>query len=257
MQIPDVAAWKGTTLRRGATAPRQARQMIELWLQDSHPVLRSNVVLAASELVTNAIQHVPAGERREWVKVRIGLGDGFVRLEVTDPGTSQPKPRFAPLQLHSMAQSGRGLGLVAVLSVRRGTHRLGCGHRVVWADLAGGGGDDGPAQTWVSSISMERIARYGKFVAKDGQGQELAVLLLGAAGALENERGCELYLINRQTDAPDTVWVTELWRSKADLDAALKQVAGSSEVSAALRLVRSAETIGLDLLGGAGLASAS
>lgn len=200
--------------------------------------------------------------RREWVNVRIGLGDGFVRLEVTDPGTSQSEPHFAPLQRHSMAQSGRGLGLVAVLSVRRGTHRLECGHRVVWADLAedqgglgGSGGDDGPAQAWVSSIGMERIARYGKFVAKDGQGQELAELLLGAAGALENERGCELYLVNRQTDAPDTVWVTELWRSKADLDAALKQVAGSSEASAALRLVRSAETIELDLLGGAGLAS--
>jgi hypothetical protein len=53
----------------------------------------------------------------------------------------------------------------------------------------------------------------------------------------------------------DTEGVTELWRSKADLDAALKRVAGSPEAAAALQLVHSAETIELDLLGGAGLTS--
>ncbi|MEU4578752.1 MULTISPECIES: antibiotic biosynthesis monooxygenase family protein [Nonomuraea] len=102
---------------------------------------------------------------------------------------------------------------------------------------------------------MDRVARYGKFVAQAGRGQELSELLLSAAGELENEPGCELYLVNRQTDAPDTIWVTELWRSKADLEAALRQVAGSQEASAALQLVHSAESIELDLLGGAGLTS--
>lgn len=111
-----------------------------------------------------------------------------------------------------------------------------------------------PGSGWVSSNDMERVARYGKFVAHDRRGHELAELLLSAAGTLESAPGCELYLVNRQADAPDTVWVTELWRSKADLDAVLKQVAGSPEVAAALRLVHSAETIELDLLGGAGLA---
>ncbi|MEV4569235.1 antibiotic biosynthesis monooxygenase family protein [Nonomuraea sp. NPDC049419] len=102
---------------------------------------------------------------------------------------------------------------------------------------------------------MEKVTRYGKFVAQDGQGAELAELLLGAANALKGVAGCELYLVNRQTDAPDTIWVTELWRSQADLDDALQQVAGSPEAAAAMRLVQSAEMIELDLLGGAGLAS--
>ncbi|GAA3125563.1 MULTISPECIES: putative quinol monooxygenase [Nonomuraea] len=102
---------------------------------------------------------------------------------------------------------------------------------------------------------MEKVARYGKFVAQDGRGAELAELLLGAANALEGVAGCELYLVNRQADASDTIWVTELWRSQADLDDALKQVAGSPEAAAAMRLVQSAEMIELDLLGGAGLAS--
>jgi quinol monooxygenase YgiN len=102
-------------------------------------------------------------------------------------------------------------------------------------------------------MGMDRVARYGKFVAKEGSGGQLADLLLAAADALENEPGCELYLVSRQRDAPDTVWVTELWRSKADLDAALKQVTGSPEAAAALRLVESAGAVELDLLGGAGL----
>ncbi|MEU8363340.1 antibiotic biosynthesis monooxygenase family protein [Nonomuraea sp. NPDC048882] len=104
---------------------------------------------------------------------------------------------------------------------------------------------------------MTRQARYGKFIAQDGRGQELADLLLTAATRLEGEAGCELYLVNRQTDAPDTVWVTEVWRSQADLDAALTQVRGSSEAAEAFRLVKSAEMIELDLLGGAGLAPSS
>ncbi|WP_378786010.1 putative quinol monooxygenase [Nonomuraea fastidiosa] len=100
---------------------------------------------------------------------------------------------------------------------------------------------------------MTRIARYGKFVAHDGRAQELAEILLDAAAKLDADPGCELYLINRQADAPDVIWVTEIWRSEADLKASLRQVSGSPEAAAAMRLVRSAEMIELDLLGGSGL----
>jgi len=60
---------------------------------------------------------------------------------------------------------------------------------------------------------MARIARYGKSVAKDGKGEELAAILLAAAEELGTDPGCELYLVNRETGKPDTIWVTELWRS--------------------------------------------
>nr|MDQ4029949.1 antibiotic biosynthesis monooxygenase [Actinomycetota bacterium] len=33
--------------------------------------------------------------------------------------------------------------------------------------------------------------------------------------------GCELYVINTSPADPDTVWVTEIWSSQADLDASL------------------------------------
>jgi hypothetical protein len=42
------------------------------------------------------------------------------------------------------------------------------------------------------------------------------------------DRGCVLYLINQEKGNPDTVWVTEVWRSQADLDASLAHILGAS-----------------------------
>lgn len=100
---------------------------------------------------------------------------------------------------------------------------------------------------------MSRIARYGKMVAHPGKGAEAAEKLLAAADALEADPGCELYLVNRQAGQPDVVWVTELWRSQEDLDAALARIRGSEDVAAVMGLVAEAEMIELDLLGGKGL----
>lgn len=135
-QTPDVTPWKDTTLRRSREAPRQARQAIKHWLADTHAALCPDVLQVVSELVSNVIEHVPAGPQRDWLEVRLGHGAGFVRLEVIDPGTPGRQPRFAPLRQSSLDVSGRGLGIVAALSVRCGSHIVDHGHRVVWADLA-------------------------------------------------------------------------------------------------------------------------
>ncbi len=103
---------------------------------------------------------------------------------------------------------------------------------------------------------MNQIARYGKSIAHPGRGDELAGMLLAAAADLESDPGCELYLINRQRDAPDTIWVTELWRSQADLDASVEKIRGSPEVAAVLELVAGWEMVELDLLGGKGAPAA-
>ena len=99
---------------------------------------------------------------------------------------------------------------------------------------------------------MNQVARYGTSVAHPGRGDELAQHLLAAAAELESDPGCELYLVNRQRDAPDTIWITELWRSQADLDASLEQVRGNDDVAAAMALVEDWEMIELDPLGGKG-----
>jgi quinol monooxygenase YgiN len=96
------------------------------------------------------------------------------------------------------------------------------------------------------------VARYGKATAKPGQGGELAEILLAAAAELESDPGCLLYLINRQVDQPDVVWVTELWRGQADLDASLERIRGSDSVAKAMALVDDWQMIELDLLGGKG-----
>jgi quinol monooxygenase YgiN len=99
---------------------------------------------------------------------------------------------------------------------------------------------------------MSRVARYGRATAEPGKGGELAEILLAAAAEMEGDPGCELYLINRQADQPDVIWVTELWRSQADLDASLERIRGSSGVAAAMALVDDWQMIELDLLGGKG-----
>ena len=104
---------------------------------------------------------------------------------------------------------------------------------------------------------MDRVARYGKLVAHDGSGGKLAELLLAAADALADNPGCELYLVSRQAGEPDIIWVTELWRSQADLDASIEQIRGSQQVAAAMALVKAPEMVELELLGGKGPAAAA
>jgi quinol monooxygenase YgiN len=98
---------------------------------------------------------------------------------------------------------------------------------------------------------MDRVARYGKAIAREGHGGELAELLLAAAAGLADYPGCELYLVNSQRDNPDIIWVTELWRSQADLDASIEKIR-ASDVAAAMALVDDWEMVELELLGGKG-----
>ena len=96
---------------------------------------------------------------------------------------------------------------------------------------------------------MSEIARYGKCTAHEGRGDELARHLLDAAAELESDPGCEAYLVNRQVDSPDTIWVTELWRSQADLDASLERIPADA-MAAVKELVADWEMVELEQLGG-------
>jgi quinol monooxygenase YgiN len=99
---------------------------------------------------------------------------------------------------------------------------------------------------------VAEVARYGRVTAHEGRGAELAERLLAAADDLRDDPGCELYLINRQAGEPDQIWVTELWRSQADLDASLEKIRGSAEVAAVMELASDWEMIELEPLGGKG-----
>jgi quinol monooxygenase YgiN len=99
---------------------------------------------------------------------------------------------------------------------------------------------------------MSQVARYGKAVAREGRGGELAERLLAAADDLGGDPGCELYLVNREAGKPDVIWVTELWRSQDDLAASIEKLRGSDDVAAVMALVEDWQMIELELLGGKG-----
>ena len=77
----------------------------------------------------------------------------------------------------------------------------------------------------------------GKIKAQPGQRAALLDLLLQAAGALGEVEGCYIYLISEATDDPDTIWITEAWRSQADHDASLENEGVRAVISAARPLI--------------------
>jgi quinol monooxygenase YgiN/mannose-6-phosphate isomerase-like protein (cupin superfamily) len=101
---------------------------------------------------------------------------------------------------------------------------------------------------------MNTIGRYAKMTAKPGQGEALADKMLKVAEGLREVAGCDLYVVNRSAAEPETVWVTELWRSQEELDAALQNPDASEGIQEVLGMVDrdSFERIDLEPLGGVG-----
>ncbi|MGW0485493.1 ATP-binding protein [Nonomuraea sp. NPDC003214] len=132
------------TVERSDRAPSRAREAVNSWLETTHPA-REITVLAASELVTNAVQHSnptrdsasPQGTA-DVITLRLTQEPDFLRLAVTDPGLTCSEPSMIPLQMPSVnAERGRGLAIVDALSRGRwGSYRLPqAGLRLVWCHL--------------------------------------------------------------------------------------------------------------------------
>jgi quinol monooxygenase YgiN len=101
------------------------------------------------------------------------------------------------------------------------------------------------------------VGRYVKMIAKAGQGDVLAQMMLEVARSLHGTDGCALYAINRVPGDPDTVWVTELWRDQGAIDASLAVLqtdAGRTRMGEVMALLEGRpERIDLEPLGGVGL----
>lgn len=91
--------------------------------------------------------------------------------------------------------------------------------------------------------------------AKPGRGEQVAALLLRVADGLRGAPGCELYVIGRAPDDPDTVSAYEVWSSQAELDAALRAAGESGpRPDEVLALLEGApERVDVRPLGGVGL----
>lgn len=52
----------------------------------------------------------------------------------------------------------------------------------------------------------------GRMTAVEGRREELIEILLGGTGSMP---GCRSYIIARDTEDSDSLWITEVWESKA------------------------------------------
>ncbi len=105
---------------------------------------------------------------------------------------------------------------------------------------------------------MSRFGMFGKFTAHPGQRDALVQHLLTAAEIVGREPGCELYVVSTSPTEPDSVWVTEAWRSKADHDASLSLVSVRELIATTRRLIAAmSEPILTIPVGGKGLATFS
>ena len=94
---------------------------------------------------------------------------------------------------------------------------------------------------------------HGKFTAKSGHRDELASILLQAAEALGNNPDCLNYIIGVTPDA-DTIWVSEVWTTKAAHDASLEPADIRQLITQAMPLIASmSDQLELQVLGGKGV----
>jgi len=71
-------------------------------------------------------------------------------------------------------------------------------------------------------ITTNNYLLHGKFTAKTGLVDELANILIEASQLVSTAKGCQLYVVSRDKNDPNSVYVTEIWDSKDDHDNSLK-----------------------------------
>lgn len=105
-----------------AQARSWLRALLEAWETPEH---LDDVVLIASELLTNAVLHA-----RTSIQLKVSCQETTVRLEVHDENSRLPTLGSCPAD----ATSGRGLALVASLATSWGIENREDG-KTVWAEI--------------------------------------------------------------------------------------------------------------------------
>lgn len=102
---------------------------------------------------------------------------------------------------------------------------------------------------------MNKYGLHGKLTAKAGRGDALSDILLKASTLVAQAQGCHLYLVSRDPEDPDSVWVTEVWDSQEDHDRSLMIPEVKSLIVQAMPILAGKPDQGqeLQVLGGAGL----
>jgi hypothetical protein len=116
------------TFEASPISASQARGFVSHHLVDHRLLyLVDPVRLVASELATNALVHAQTA-----FSVTLSATDKNVLLTVRDSSLARPTPRAAQV----MAPSGRGLEIVAIVSLDWGVSENEAGAKAVWASFA-------------------------------------------------------------------------------------------------------------------------
>ncbi len=96
---------------------------------------------------------------------------------------------------------------------------------------------------------------HGKLNAKAGHSDELANILLEASKLVSTAKGCKLYVIGKDENDLNAVFVTEIWDSKEDHDDSLKVEGVRELITKAMPVLDGQPTKGqeLEILGGTGI----
>lgn len=102
---------------------------------------------------------------------------------------------------------------------------------------------------------MKKYLLHGKLIAKPDAVNELTAILLKAAEGVSKVKGCNLYIISKDKNDKNAVWVTEIWDSKEDHDNSLKAKDTKALISKAIPLLDGQPQRGqeLEILGGTGI----
>jgi anti-sigma regulatory factor (Ser/Thr protein kinase) len=114
-----------------AERARVARAFVAGVLGPGHPC-GDDAALLVSELFGNSVLHSGSAAPGETVTVAVRVGEGLVRIEVTDrsgPGVPETGPAARD------GEGGRGLQIVARLAARWGWRRRG-GRTVTWFEMS-------------------------------------------------------------------------------------------------------------------------
>lgn len=94
---------------------------------------------------------------------------------------------------------------------------------------------------------MKKYGLHGKLKAKEGQGDALAEILVQASALVIHAKGCHLYMVSRDPQEKESVWVTEVWDNKADHDQSLNVEGVRALISKAMPLLDGQPEKGLEL----------
>ncbi|WP_448606842.1 putative quinol monooxygenase [Paenimyroides ceti] len=96
---------------------------------------------------------------------------------------------------------------------------------------------------------------HGKLTAKSGQREELAKILLEASKRVSTAQGCKVYVISKDENDQNSVFVTEIWDNKGDHDNSLNIEGVRELIIKAMPILDGPPTKGqeLEILGGIGI----